>query len=167
MHLTMTESQRAALDTAERTERRARTWKRYQAMLLLADGQSPAAAAQAVHCSVGSIYHWAAIWQRTGVAGVAEGPHPGAARRLGAAGEARLTRLLETDPQQRGYQATGWTVPLLGTEMAQAGYPVSARTLRRSLHRLGYRWKRPQYVLGRPDPAYAEKRGRSSSPPPR
>jgi hypothetical protein len=25
------------------------------------------------------------------------------------------------------------------------------------LHRLGYRWKRPQYVLGRPDPAYAEK----------
>jgi transposase len=50
-------------------------------------------------------------------------------------------------------------VPLLQTELAQAGYHVGARTIRRALHRLGYRWKRPQYVLGRPDPAYAEKRG--------
>jgi len=36
---------------------------------------------------------------------------------------------------------------------------VHEHTLRRTLKRLGYRWKRPQYVLGRPDPAYAEKKG--------
>jgi hypothetical protein len=36
---------------------------------------------------------------------------------------------------------------------------VAAHTIRRSLHRLGWRWKRPKYVLGRPDPAYAEKKG--------
>jgi transposase len=93
------------------------------------------------------------------VAGLAEGLHPGLARRLNAAGEALLTDLLATDPQQRGFQATGWTVAMLGTELAQAGYQVSARTIRRTLHRLGYRWKRPQYVLGRPDPDYAAKRG--------
>jgi transposase len=159
MRVTMTETQRAALEVAVQTERRTRTWKRYQAVLLLADGQRPAAAAQALHCSVGSVYHWAAIWQREGVAGLAEGPHPGLARRLDVAGEALLTDRLATDPQQRGFQATGWTVPMLGTELAQAGYQVSARTIRRTLHRLGYRWKRPQYVLGRPDPDYAEKRG--------
>ncbi len=34
------------------------------------------------------------------------------------------------------------------------------RTVRRTLHRLGWRWKRPKYVLGRPDPAYAEKKSR-------
>jgi transposase len=50
-------------------------------------------------------------------------------------------------------------VPLLRSELAQAGYTVGARTIRRALHRLGYRWKRPRSVLGRPDPAYAEKRG--------
>lgn len=159
MRVTMTETQRAALEAAVQLERRTRTWKRYQAVLLLADGQSPATVAQAVRCSVGSVYHWAAIWRREGVAGLAEGPHPGLARRLDAAGEAVLTRLLETDPQQHGFQATGWTVPLLGTAVAQAGYQVSTRTLRRTLHRLGYRWKRPQDVLGRPDPDYAEKRG--------
>jgi transposase len=159
MRVTMTATQRAALEVAVQTERRTRTWKRYQALLLLADGQHPAAAAQALHCSVGSVYHWAAIWRREGVTGLAEGPHPGLARRLDVAGEALLTDRLATDPHQRGFQATGWTVPMLGTELAQAGYQVSARTIRRTLHRLGYRWKRPQYVLGRPDPDYAEKRG--------
>lgn len=73
-----------------------------------------------------------------------------------------LTGLLDQDPQSRGDQATGWTVPLLRTELAQAGYAVGGRTIRRALHRLGYRWKRPRYVLGRPDPADAEKKGRSS-----
>lgn len=159
MQVTMTDDQRAVLEAAVQRERRTRTWKRYQAVLLLADGQGPVATAQAVRCSVGSVYHWAAIWQRDGVAGLAEGPHPGLARRLDAAGEALLTDLLATDPQQRDFQGSGWTVPMLGTALAQAGYQVSARTIRRTLHRLGYRWKRPQYVLGRPDPDYAEKRG--------
>ena len=67
--------------------------------------------------------------------------------------------LLGENPQARGHRATGWTVPLLRTELAQAGYAVGARTIRRALHRRGYRWKRPRYVLGRPDPEYAEKRG--------
>ena len=70
-----------------------------------------------------------------------------------------LETLLSADPQARGHLAAGWTVPLLRTEMRAAGYPVSERTIRRSVHRLGYRWKRPKYVLGRPDPAYAEKKG--------
>jgi len=30
--------------------------------------------------------------------------------------------------------------------------------LPRTLHRLGYRWKRPKFVLGRPDRGYAEKK---------
>jgi transposase len=74
---------------------------------------------------------------------------------------AALEQVLSEDPQTHGYAATDWTVPLLRTELAQRGYSVSERTLRRTLHRLGYRWKRPKYVLGRPDPAYALKKGRS------
>lgn len=78
---------------------------------------------------------------------------------MDAAGEAEVEGLLAIDPQTRGHQATGWTVPLLRTELARAGFVVGERTIRRALRRLGYRWKRPQYVLGRPDPAYAEKKG--------
>jgi len=50
-------------------------------------------------------------------------------------------------------------VPLLRAELAAAGVAAGERTVRRALHRLGWRWKRPKYVLGRPDPAYEGKKG--------
>ena len=92
--------------------------------------------------------------------GLREGDHGGGRVKVDAAGEAVLEGLLASDPQTRGHQATGWTVPLLRTELARAGTAVGERTVRRALRRLGYRWKRPQYVLGRTDPDYAEKKGR-------
>jgi transposase len=88
-----------------------------------------------------------------------EGDHGGGQVKLDAAGEAVLEGVLASDPQAHGHRATGWTVALLRVELANAGVVVADRTVRRALHRLGYRWKRPRYVLGRPDPAYAEKRG--------
>jgi transposase len=159
MHLTLTEHERSAVATAAAAEKGVRRWRRYQAVLLLAEGQAPTTVAHTLRCSRASVYAWAAAWRQHGVAGLTEGDHGGGKVKLDAAGEAALTELLGTDPQTRGHQATGWTVPLLRGALAQAGYQVSARTVRRALHRLGYRWKRPRYVLGRPDPAYAEKRG--------
>jgi len=107
------------------------------------------------------VCNWTRAWRERGVTGVAEGIHPGAERRLDRAAERLLEALLEEgDPQAHGYAATNWTAPLLRTELAQQGWPASERTLRRTLHRLGYRWKRPKFVLGRPDPAYAEKKSR-------
>jgi transposase len=160
MDVTLTDTQRADLETAASAAKRTRSWKRCQTVLLLAEGQAPATVAHSLMCSVSSIYAWAAAWRRAGVTGLAEGPHPGLARRLDTAGEVLLVGLLREDPQARGHRATGWTAALLGTELAAAGYAVSTRTVRRAVHRLGYRWKRPQYVLGRPDPDYeAKKRG--------
>ena len=89
-----------------------------------------------------------------------EGQHPGAARRLDRAAEQRVEALLTSDPQAHGSSATGWTVPLLRTELAKGGWTASARTIRRTVHRLGWVWKRPKFVLGRPDPAYEAKTGR-------
>jgi transposase len=159
MRLLVTESQRTELEAAAAAETRVRRWRRYQAVLLLVDGHDPAAVARTLRCSRASVYAWAARWRRKGAAGLREGNHGGGRTKLGAAGEAVLANLLAADPQTRGHQATGWTVPLLRTELARAGCAVGARTVRRALHRLGYRGKRPRYVLGRPDPAYAEKRG--------
>lgn len=159
MPLMLTETQRTDLEAAAAGEKGVRRWRRYQAVLLLAEGQAPIAVAHTLRCSRASVYAWAAAWRQAGVAGLREGDHGGGQVKLDADGEAVLTELLETDPQSRGSQATGWTVPLLRRELEQAGYAVSEHTVRRALHRLDYRWKRPQYVLGRPDPAYSEKRG--------
>lgn len=165
MEIVLTEEERGALEEAAAAEPRARAWRRYRAVLLLGAGARPAAVAAALGCGPSSVYNWAAAWDRAGVAGLREGAHRGRARALDGAGERRLEELLAGDPQARGHQATGWTVPLLRTELAAAGYALSARTVRRALRRLDYRWKRPKAVLGRPDPAYEQKRGRSPSAP--
>jgi hypothetical protein len=49
-------------------------------------------------------------------------------------------------------------VPAVHAEASKAGYQLSPYTLRRAIRRLDWRWKRPKFVLGRPDPAYAEKK---------
>jgi transposase len=159
MRLTMTERQRIELEAAAAAENGVRRWRRYQAVLLLAEGHAPAAVAHTLRCSRASVYAWAARWQAQGVLGLREGDHGGGRVKLDAAGEAAVEGVLAVDPQTRGHQATGWTVPLLRTELARVGVVVGERTIRRALRRLGYRWKRPQYVLGRPDPGYAEKKG--------
>jgi transposase len=156
----LTDAERTALVAAQQTVRTVREWRRYQAVRLLAAGQEPAVVAQALGCSASAVYYWAQDWREQGLAGLAEGPHAGHSRRLDTTAEAEVEQALAEDPQAHGYAATDWTVPLLHTELSQRGYAASAHTLRRTLHRLGYRWKRPKYALGRPDPAYAAKKGR-------
>jgi transposase len=165
MELALTEAERAGLRAAAAEEPRVRRWRRYQAVLLVADGRAPAEAAAAVGCGPSSVYAWVAAWRRDGVDGLREKPHGGGRRRLEAAGAALLEERLAEDPQARGHRATGWTAPLLRAELAAAGSAVSERTVRRALHDLGYRWKRPKFVLGRPDPAYEQKKGRWPSGP--
>jgi transposase len=160
MDVMLSAAERAAVVAAQRQERRVRVWRRYRALELLADGQAPATVATALGCCLASIYNWAAAWRRAGLGGLAEGPHRGMTPRLSGLPDAAIAALLVGDPQVAGYQASTWTVPLLQTELATRGYAVSQRTVRRALHRRGWRWKRPKYVLGRPDPDYAEKKGR-------
>ena len=159
MPVLLTAAQRVELEAAAAAEKRVRRWKRYQAVLLRAAGMTVAAVAAALTCSEASVYGWTARWRAHGVAGLREGDHGGGQVKLARAGEARLAALLASDPQTYGHHTTGWTVALLGTELARTGDAVSPRTLRRAIHRLGYRWKRPQYVLGRPDPEYEAKKG--------
>lgn len=156
--LKLTEPERAALGAAARDERQVRAWRRYRAVLLLEEAR-PEAVASALGCSRASVYSWAAAWRRDGVAGLREQPRSGRPLRLAGDGAAALDAVVATDPQARGQHATGWTVPLLRAELARAGYDVGERTIRRTLHALGWRWKRPKYVLGRPDPDYEAKRG--------
>jgi transposase len=159
MSFVLTVSQRVALEAAAAAEPRVRRWKRAQALLLRADGLTVEAVASTLGGSPASIYAWTAAWRQHGVDGLREGDHGGGQVKLDAAAEGLLEAVLATDPQAHGHRATGWTVALLRVELAAAGVVVADRTVRRALHRLGYRWKRPRYVLGRPDPAYAEKRG--------
>ena len=75
--------------------------------------------------------------------------------------QAILQASLDQPPDHFGYQATGWTVPLLQSHLAHWGLTgLSESTLRRQLHALGYVWKRPRYVLDQ-DPRRAAKMRRN------
>jgi transposase len=161
MDLGLTAADRLSLEQAATVERRVRVWRRYRAVLLLDEGRSATEVAQTLGCSPSSVYGWAATWRDRGVAGLRGRPHGGGLARLEERAGPLLETLLGQDPQARGHAATGWTVALLRHELAAAGIAAGERTIRRALHRLGWRWKRPKFVLGRPDPAYVEKKGRS------
>ena len=141
---------------------RVRRWKRYRAIVLRGDGLSVPAVAQSLGCSQASVYAWSAAWRRDGVAGLAEGDHGGGQVKLGPTAEAVLRALLATDPQRHGHRATGWTVPLLRTELATRGTRVSERTIRRALHRLGLSLETPALPPGPSGPGLSrQKRGRN------
>lgn len=70
---------------------------------------------------------------------------------------------LQELPDKLGYPAVNWTVGLLQEHIeACLGLCPSEETVRRQLHRLGYVWKRPRYVLD-PDPE-REKKTRFAAP---
>ena len=164
MPLTLSEEDRKALERTQAHSPNVRHWRRYQAVLLRAAGVPVMEVARDLGCSEASVSNWTAAWRTAGLVGVAESRHPGAARRLDGAAEEALDALVrEGDPQAYGYAAANWTAPLLRTELATRGWPAAERTIRRTLHRLGWRWKRPKFVLGRPDPAYAEKKSRRTA----
>ena len=67
---------------------------------------------------------------------------------------------LTLDPRTAGYNATTWTVDLLARYLSDHhGQAIRPRTLRRRMHELGLRWKRPRYVYHLKDPHKAQKKG--------
>src|SRR5258708_13853206 len=81
MPFTLSQGERAALEAAQAQRPKVRHWRRYQAVLLRAQGLFVKDVARALGCSEASVYNWTAAWRREGVAGGGEGVHPGAAPR--------------------------------------------------------------------------------------
>ena len=161
MGLMLNPSERAELAEAASKAKRVRNWRRMRTIELLAEGRRPEAVAAALGCARSSVYAWAKAWREMGLSGLREGRRPGRKRSLEGRADLLLGELLQqANPQSRGYRSSGWTVPMLKSELAKSGYVVSERTVRRTLKRLGFRWKRPKYVLGRPDPDHESKKGK-------
>jgi transposase len=159
--LELARSERRALEAALKATRDRRHWVRLRGVLLAADGVPVAEIARDLGAGPSTVFGWLAHWRAVrDPAALADAPRSGQPPVLKAAHRARLEQLLGEDPEAHGYKTVGWTVPLLAIHFAEVeGVPVSETTLRRVLHALGYRWKRPRYVLARRDPERAGKKG--------
>ena len=147
---------RKRLAAALATAREARVYRRVEALLLVAEGQTVAEAARRCHVDRSSVHRWLGQYgARRDAAALADRP-----RQSSWLTPRRLAAVLARDPRRCGDLATSWTVPLLVHDLAtQEGIAISARTLRRRLHEADYRWKRPRHVYAGRATHLAQKKG--------
>ena len=138
-----------------------RLFRRLQAVLRVAEGDSIGSAARLSKVSRRSVHRWVQVYrQRHQPEDLLDAPRVGRPRETEGWAEAKLAELLAQDSRRLGYGATTWTVPLLTTYLRQeCGCPLSERTLRRRLHEDGWRWKRPRYVFSERARAVGQKKG--------
>jgi len=141
----------------------ARLYRRTLAVLELDRGRSAADIADMLGVTRQSVHNWAAAYARqSDPTALSDGHRRGRPRLLTEDTEDLLRLLLACSPQDLGHPGADWTVPLLRRELGPGdGRGPSDDTVRRGLHRLGYVWKRPRYVLD-PDP---EREKKTADPP--
>lgn len=163
--LRLTPRDRDTLGEAARHGTDAREARRALALLDLDAGEPATRVAQRYRVSRSTIYEWAARWRDTDrprgerLQDAARSGRPPATR---DAVEQALAELLPTAPTEHGYRHPAWTTPLLLAHLSRQGIEASDTTVRRALHALGYRWKRPRFVLSRRAAHWRQAKGGSS-----
>jgi transposase len=140
-----------------------RTYRRVQAVLLVARGYFVTEVAQLIGAKPAAIYDWIGRYRRSHRPdSLADAPRSGRPRVATAITDARIKAQFRRDPLRLGYSTTGWTVALLAKHLGRVyDCPIGARTLRRRMRALGLRWKRPRYVYAEKDPHRVQKKGGS------
>ena len=154
----LTSQQRFRLRRQLRTTDDLGTYRRTLGLLELDRGNAITDVALRLGVSRRTVHGWVDTYRHQPVPSALV-THHGTGRPSDWTDDARAILLASLDqpPDHFGYQATGWTVPLLQSHLAHWGLTgLSDATLRRQLHDLGYVWKRPRYVLD-PDPRRAAK----------
>ena len=128
----------------------AETRLRYQMLLLLAEGRTPAEVGGLVRRSSATVRRVLRRYQAEGPAGVPQRPRPGQPPHFPPAWAAELERVVELDPHAVGVSSAVWTTRLLAAYLARpTGHRAGIETVRLALHRLGFVCKRPGWSLKR------------------
>jgi transposase len=149
--LTTWQRQRLRRQLAETED--VRLYRRTLAVLEFDYGRTAADIARMLGVTRQTVYNWVEAYTENGDPSALEDNRGrGCYRLLDEDAEHALEALLARSPQELGYPHVSWTVPLLGDALGIAtGQWVSNDTLRRTLRRLDYVWKRPRYDF-QPDP---------------
>lgn len=140
-----------------------RTYRRIQAVLLVAEGRTIREVAHITGAGLVTIYEWVHRYLKfhrvEALQEASRSGRPRAATRITAT---RIEQARRRDPLRLGYKTGAWTVALLAHYLSRRyGCPITARTLRRRMKQCGLLWKRPRYVYSHKDPHRAQKKGAS------
>jgi transposase len=143
--LTQTELRQRYEETTD-----AETRTRYQMLLLSLRGQTSSQIAQTVLRSQDTVVRVLKRFLTDGLDAVPRRTAPGRERRITAAWESELLRVIEIDPHEVGQQTANWTTERLAAYLdQQTGIQVTEETVRVYLHAHDYVCKRSTWTLRR------------------
>lgn len=151
IRIELSEKKRQELRLRARQEK-GRVSERIHFVLLSDQGKSSVEIGQLMGYNTATVREWLKRYQGAGLAGLADRPREGRPAKANAPFRAHLGQCLKGQPDRLGYLATFWTVALLVSHLASQGWQISGATVRRTLHALDYRWRRPRLAVTRRDP---------------
>jgi transposase len=143
----------------------ARTFRRLQAVLLVARGRTVPEVARLTDLKPWAVYAWVRRYLTSHrPEALVDRPRSGRPGAAPAITDARIVRQFRRDPLRLGYDTTGWTVALLAAHLGRThDCPITPDTLRRRMRKSRLVWKRPRYVYADKDPHRVQKKGGSSA----
>lgn len=159
--------ERQKLEHIARAGSKGREVRRAQALLWLHHGESVTSVARRLGLTRQTIYNIVERYQsRQGEPvqqRVSDRPHPGRPATKRAQTMEVVGELLQHPPRHYGYRQLVWTTPMLRAQaQRRLQQPLSQWTVRRALHALRQRYKRPRHVLARRSPTWRQAKGGSN-----
>lgn len=154
-NITFAPQERKSLIIEMKRERKPSRRLRMHIALLASDGLSATEISGVLFCSRTTVYAIVSRFAGEGRAAFddreARGPRP----LLSGAATERAERLLEGDsPADHGWLRSRWSCKLLSLQLLRERFASASReTVRRALHRLDFRWRRPRPVPPEKDSA--------------
>ena len=121
--------------------------------LLASDGRSPSEISGVLFCSRTTVYAVVGRFLREGRTAFDDRRRRGPRPLLSEEAHERVERLLKEDaPASHGWLRSRWSCKLICLQLLRERLASASReTLRRALHRLGFRWRRPRPVAPEKD----------------
>lgn len=157
VRIQLTDNQRAELEHFSR-QGVGRVALRAQMVLLAGRGYHVAQIATIHKCGQDVVRHWLHRYEQHGVAGLSDQPRGGRPPKDRLAGPI-VDAQASQSPRCSGHVQACWSVALLSAFLARRlGLVLACSTVRRYLHRMGWRWARPRLAPARKhDPEAAMK----------
>lgn len=136
-------------------------WLALHIILLCAAGYTPTQIAAVLFCSRSSVYRAVRAYRAGALVALPDANSAHRASSLTPSLRRSLLAILKRMPSAYGWCRTRWSCATLAAQMqVQCGVQVSAATLRRWLHQLGWVWKRAKLVARDDDPERISKLAR-------
>lgn len=147
-NITIAPQERKSLIIEMKREAKPSRRLRMHIALLASDGLSPTEIARVLFCSRTTVYVLVGRFLREGRAAFDDHARRGPRPLLSEKANERVEKLLEEDsPTEHGWLRSRWSCKLIALQLfRERAALVSRETIRRALHRLGFRWRRPRPV---------------------